>query len=80
MKAIILAAGYATRLYPLTLNQPKPLLEIGGTPIIERIINQIYNVSKIDEVYIVTNHKFKSYFDRWLSNPNISKLKQQLKT
>ncbi|MBU1704508.1 MAG: NTP transferase domain-containing protein, partial [Nanoarchaeota archaeon] len=45
MKAIILAAGYATRLYPLTLNKPKPLLEVKGKPIIEHIINKIKAIS-----------------------------------
>ena len=68
MKAIILAAGYATRLYPLTLDRPKPLLNIGGKLIIERILDQIYAVSKISEIYIVTNHKFKHYFDKWLND------------
>ncbi|MBW2992603.1 nucleotidyltransferase family protein [Candidatus Woesearchaeota archaeon] len=73
MKALILAAGYAKRLWPLTLNQPKPLLKIGGTPIIERIIDKIYDVEKVDRIYIVTNHKFKPNFDDWLSGYNTKK-------
>ena len=67
MKAIVLAAGYATRLYPITLNQPKPLLKIGGRPIIERIIEKIDELDEIDTIYVVTNHKFKPNFDDWLS-------------
>lgn len=65
MKAIILAAGYATRLYPLTLNQPKALLPIGGQPIIDSIVNQINTIDAVDEIYVVTNHKFASHFEQW---------------
>jgi len=68
MKALILAAGYATRLYPLTLHQPKPLLEVGGKPIIEYILEKIDEISEIDQIYIVTNNKFKPHFDEWLNN------------
>ena len=67
MKALILAAGYATRLYPLTLNQPKPLLKVGGKPIIEYILDKINPIEEIDIIYVVTNHKFKGHFDEWLS-------------
>ncbi len=66
MKAIILAAGYATRLYPLTLNQPKPLLNLGNRPMIERTIEKIEKIDEIDTIYIVTNDKFKIHFDGWL--------------
>jgi len=48
MKAIILAAGYATRLYPLTINTPKPLLEINGKPILDYICDEIESISDID--------------------------------
>ncbi len=65
MKAIILAAGYGTRLYPLTLNKPKPLLEVAGKPIIEHIINKIEEVEEIDKVFIVTNAKFYKNFKEW---------------
>ena len=66
MKAIILAAGYSTRLYPLTENTPKPLLPIGGIPIIERILEKIRAVNGIDCIYIVTNSKFMAHFEEWL--------------
>ena len=68
IKAIILCAGYATRLYPLTLNKPKPLLLVGGKPMIEYIVENIDEIAEVDTIYVVTNHKFKSVFDVWLSS------------
>lgn len=68
MKGIILAAGYATRLYPLTENQPKALLPVGGKPIINYILSEIETIPAIDEVVVVTNHKFASHFDEWAKN------------
>ncbi|PIN69863.1 hypothetical protein COV93_03810 [Candidatus Woesearchaeota archaeon CG11_big_fil_rev_8_21_14_0_20_43_8] len=65
IKAIILAAGYATRLYPLTLDKPKPLLPVAGKPIMEYILGKVSEVSDIDEVYVVTNNKFFSHFQKW---------------
>ena len=65
MKLIILGAGYATRLYPLTLNQPKPLLEVGGRPMIEHVLERLLPVEGIDHVYAVTNAKFAGHFGRW---------------
>ena len=65
MKALILAAGYATRLYPLTREYPKPLLEIKGRPIINYIIDKLSSVSAIDEIYVVTNSKFIRIFRKW---------------
>lgn len=65
MKALILAAGYATRLFPLTLNKAKPLLMVGGKPIIEYIFDHIEDIEDLSEVYIVTNHKFYNDFVVW---------------
>jgi glucose-1-phosphate thymidylyltransferase len=65
MKAIILAAGYATRLWPLTKNTPKPLLDIKGKPIIEYIINHILEIPEINEIIVVTNEKFSLTFEQW---------------
>ncbi len=65
MKALILAAGYATRLYPLTKETPKPLLPVGGIPMIEHILFRIVEVPEVDEVFIVTNDKFYSQFREW---------------
>ena len=65
MKAIILAAGYATRLYPLTINKPKALLTINEKPIINYIVEQINTIDVVDEIYVVTNHKFIDSFADW---------------
>jgi glucose-1-phosphate thymidylyltransferase len=65
MNILILAAGYATRLYPLTLNKAKPLLEIAGKPMIERIIEQLGSVSDLGTLYVVTNAKFAAQFEDW---------------
>lgn len=66
MKTLILAAGYATRLYPLTLKTPKPLLNIGKKPIIDYILDKVEQVGDMDEVFIVTNNKFYKQFNSWL--------------
>src|ERR1700736_3501990 len=65
MNGLILAAGYATRLYPLTLNKAKPLLEVGGKPIIEWLFDNLASVSALETAYIVTNDKFASDFQNW---------------
>ena len=65
MKVIILAAGYATRLYPLTQTQPKPLLPVAGKPMVDHVLDNLTSISGIDRVYIVTNAKFANYFQRW---------------
>lgn len=68
MKALILAAGYATRLYPLTKDRPKPLLPVAGKPILEYIMEKIEGVEEIDSLYLVTNEKFILDFKDWLDN------------
>ncbi len=65
MKLIVLGAGYATRLYPLTLNQPKPLLAVAGKPMLEHVLDNLAPVRDIDHVYVVTNAKFADHFQRW---------------
>ena len=65
MKAIVLAAGYATRLYPLTLTVAKPLLTVGGRPMIDHILDRIGEVDEIDAVHVVTNRKFAESFHTW---------------
>ena len=67
MDTIILAAGYATRLRPLTEDIPKPLLEVAGKPIIEHIVGKIEEL-KPDKIYIITNDKFYQNFLDWLHN------------
>ena len=65
MKAIILAAGYATRLYPLTKDFPKPLLEVGGKTILDHLFDQIKTIEDINGVYVVTNRRFYGHFAEW---------------
>ncbi len=65
MKILILAAGYATRLYPLTLDKPKPLLPVANKPILEHILKNLFVIPDISECIIVTNHKFAEKFKIW---------------
>ena len=65
MKVIVLCAGYATRLFPLTKDQPKPLLPIAGKPILEWIFAKLKEVPGVEKVFIVTNHKFAGHFKKW---------------
>ena len=73
MKALILAAGYATRLYPLTKKYPKPLLEVKGRPIIDYIVDKLGLVGPLSEIYIVTNSKFIADFRKWAKTVNSPK-------
>lgn len=66
MKAVILCAGYATRLYPLTLDKPKALLPVSEKPVLDYIFDKLDSISQIDETYIVTNDKFYNNFAEWL--------------
>lgn len=67
MKTIILCAGYATRLYPLTENQPKPLLPVGQKPILEWILGQVAKIQEVEGTYIVSNQKFAGHFEKWVA-------------
>ena len=64
MTAIILAAGYATRMYPLTLNFPKPLLEVGEKKIIDHLLDDLVQ-SGVERTVVVSNHKFIDQFTSW---------------
>ncbi|MCK4947391.1 MAG: nucleotidyltransferase family protein [Candidatus Aureabacteria bacterium] len=68
MKALILAAGYATRLYPLTLNTAKPLLMVGKRRMIDYIVDSLCKLKGLKEIYVVTNEKFSSDFKTWASS------------
>ena len=63
MKCLILAAGYATRLYPLTENFPKPLLKIAGRPILDWLVGDIGD--RVDQFVVISNHKFAQHFESW---------------
>lgn len=64
MKALVLAAGYATRLYPLTRDRPKALLEVGGKPMLDRVLERVLPMGT-DETIVVTNAKFTPHFEEW---------------
>ena len=65
MKCLILAAGYATRLYPLTENFPKPLLEVAGKSILDWLIDDMAQTGLVDEYIVISNHKFFHIFEEW---------------
>ncbi len=65
MKCLILAAGYATRLYPLTEHFPKPLLDIGGKTILDWLVDDIETGGTVEEYIVITNHKFARHFEQW---------------
>jgi len=75
MKIIILAAGYATRLYPLTLTQPKPLLPVAGKPMVDHVLDNLAPIGGIDQVCVVTNNKFATHFQTWADDYRAKKSK-----
>ncbi|WP_293879928.1 sugar phosphate nucleotidyltransferase [Sphingobacterium sp. UBA1498] len=74
MKTLILAAGYATRLYPLTKNFPKPLLAIGGQTILDRLVAQLDKLAIVTEHIVVSNATFYHHFEDWRSVSNYQKI------
>jgi glucose-1-phosphate thymidylyltransferase len=68
MNVLILAAGYATRLHPLTLNKAKPLLDVAGKPMLAWVVDNLRGVAGIETIYIVTNAKFAGDFETWAKN------------
>src|SRR5438874_13714431 len=75
MKVVILAAGYATRLYPLTMTQPKPLLPVAGIPMIEYGLDNLAPIGGLDRIYVVTNAKFAGHFQKWADHYRATKAK-----
>ena len=65
MKCLILAAGYATRLYPLTENFPKPLLKVGDKTILDWLVDDIDTAGFVDTYVVISNHKFAHHFKEW---------------
>lgn len=68
MKCLILAAGYATRLYPLTENFPKPLLKVGEKTILDWLVDDLDSSHRIDEYVVISNHKFSKHFHAWANS------------
>ena len=68
MKCLILAAGYATRLYPLTEKFPKPLLEVKGKAILDWLVENVDASGQVDAYIVVSNHKFARHFAEWAKN------------
>ena len=66
MKCLILAAGYATRLYPLTKNFPKPLLEVRGKTILDWLVGDIDRSGEVDQYIVISNHRFADHFRTWV--------------
>ncbi len=68
MNALILAAGFGKRLYPMTIDIPKALIEINGKPTIEHLLEKIKEINEIEQIYILSNNKFYINFLEWLKN------------
>jgi len=73
MKSLILAAGYATRLYPLTKNFPKPLLDVGNKTILDRLIADVDKIADVTEHIVVTNATFYTHFEDWKAQTDYTK-------
>ena len=70
MKCILLCAGYATRLFPLTENFPKVLLDIGGRPLLDYILDEVNTIDEVDEIYAITNNKYARHLEDWKNTKN----------
>jgi glucose-1-phosphate thymidylyltransferase len=68
MTCVVLAAGYATRLYPLTENFPKALLDVKGRPILSWLIDDILSTGMVDEYIVVSNGRYADHFRAWAAN------------
>jgi len=76
MKCILLCAGYATRLFPLTENFPKALLQIGNKPLLDYILEEVNTIDEVDEVFVITNDRYYKHFEKWASEKdNIKPIK-----
>src|SRR3989344_5668576 len=73
MKALVLCAGYAIRLYPLTKNKPKALLEVGGKTILDHIVEKLEQVPNVDEILVLSNNKFSLDFEQWAKEKKSAK-------
>jgi len=74
MNAVILCAGFATRMYPLTKDFPKPLLKVVGRPVLDYLIDQVVTLPDIQSIHIVSNAKFFDHFVRWYDERQAGKI------
>jgi glucose-1-phosphate thymidylyltransferase len=72
VKAVILAAGYATRLRPLTDDVPKHLLPVGDRPMLDWVLDRVREVEAVDAIHLVTNSRFAPAFARWAGEHGVS--------
>jgi glucose-1-phosphate thymidylyltransferase len=73
MKAVVLAGGYATRLWPITRNRPKMLLPVGETTVIDRVLEELEDDDRIDDVFVSTNERFAEAFESHLADADFEK-------
>jgi glucose-1-phosphate thymidylyltransferase len=78
MKAVILAAGFATRLYPLTRDRAKPLLEVGGRAVLGHLLDRVLELEEVTEIVIVANARFHADFVDWIATEEIPRPVQLL--
>ena len=72
MKGVILAAGYATRLRPLTEHVPKQLLPVGGRPLLDWVLERVHELDEVEAVHLVTNSRFAGEFARWAETRGVT--------
>ena len=73
MKCILLCAGYATRLFPLTENFPKALLTIGNKPLLDYILEEVNTIDEVSDIFIITNDRYYNHFEKWAKEKNNNK-------
>jgi glucose-1-phosphate thymidylyltransferase len=79
MKAVILAAGYSGRSFPLMRDRPKALLLVNDKPVVEHIVDKLKEIKDINKIYLVTNEKYKNLFKAWLHHDNVEVISDQTK-
>jgi len=72
MICLVLAAGYATRLYPLTENFPKPLLDVNGKPILDWLLDDLDATGAIGRYVVISNHKYAPHFRAWAEGKSLT--------
>lgn len=75
MQAIVLAAGYATRLYPLTKDFPKALLSVGGKPMLDHLVEELDLLDELTDIHVISNHRFYPHFVQWAQTHKVRKLR-----